>query len=188
MRIIAPRISPLAIGARVYISAPTQKNKPDFTDFIRPNENYHKPWLYHSFDKGYYDHYLKRIKRGVTQGFFVFDIQTDELVGVININNILLGNIGSASMGYCGDAAHTGQGYMADGMLLALSYALEKMGLHRLEANIQPGNIPSLNLVRKLGFRREGFSPKYLQIHGEWCDHERWAILDEDIRCKKNHI
>ena len=183
MRIIAPRISPLRMGTRVYISAPTQKNKPDFLDFIQRNEDYHKPWLYHSYDKAYYDHYLKRIKRGVTQGCFVFDIQTDGLVGVININNILLGGIGSASMGYCGDEARAGQGYMAEGMLLTLQYAIENIGLHRLEANIQPGNIPSLNLVRKLGFRQEGFSSKYLQIGGEWCDHERWAILDEDIIC-----
>jgi ribosomal-protein-alanine N-acetyltransferase len=52
--------------------------------------------------------------------------------------------------------------------------------LHRLEANIQPGNLSSIGLVRSLGFKKEGFSEKYLQINGEWMDHERWAILVEN--------
>ena len=42
--------------------------------------------------------------------------------------------------------------------------AFDELGFHRLEANIQPGNLASAALVSRLGFRREGFSPKYLFI------------------------
>jgi ribosomal-protein-alanine N-acetyltransferase len=45
-----------------------------------------------------------------------------------------------------------------------------------LEANIQPDNIPSLNLVRRLGFQREGYSAAFQLINSEWRDHVRWAI------------
>jgi ribosomal-protein-alanine N-acetyltransferase len=59
--------------------------------------------------------------------------------------------------------------------------AFGAMRLHRLEANIQPGNRESIRLVRRLGFRREGFSPRYLKIRGRWRDHERWAIVNEEF-------
>ncbi len=66
---------------------------------------------------------------------------------------------------------------MTEAADLAVRYAFDTLGLHRVEANIQPGNAPSIALVRRLGFAREGFSPRYLRISGEWRDHERWARL-----------
>ncbi|PCJ32669.1 MAG: hypothetical protein COA93_09085 [Alphaproteobacteria bacterium] len=178
---IIPSRAPLGIGKKCYIEAPTRKKMAAYKDFLHRNESYHRPWVYHSFKQEYYEHYLKRIKNGMLQGCFVIDSQTDNLVGIININNILLGPMRMASLGYYGDEAYAGKGYMAEGMTLAIKYAFESLGLHRLEANIQPGNTPSIRLVQKLGFRKEGFSPKYLQIGGKWCDHERWAILDEEF-------
>jgi ribosomal-protein-alanine N-acetyltransferase len=55
------------------------------------------------------------------------------------------------------------------------------LGLHRVEANIQPGNTRSIGLVQRLGFEKEGFSRRYLKVGGEWRDHERWALLAEDF-------
>jgi ribosomal-protein-alanine N-acetyltransferase len=70
---------------------------------------------------------------------------------------------------------------MREGLTLVLRHAFETIGLHRVEANIQPGNARSIALVERLGFRREGYSPRYLRIGGEWRDHVRYAILAEDV-------
>ena len=62
----------------------------------------------------------------------------------------------------------------------ALRDAFTRLRLHRLEANIQPGNAASIALAARCGFEREGFSPRYLKIGGRWRDHERWAILSDE--------
>jgi ribosomal-protein-alanine N-acetyltransferase len=101
------------------------------------------------------------------------------IVGVVNVSEIVRAAFQSAYLGYYAFRPHAGQGYMTEGLALLLRHAFRSLGLHRLEANIQPGNDPSRKLVRRLGFRKEGFSPRYLKIGGRWRDHERWAIVRE---------
>lgn len=87
-----------------------------------------------------------------------------------------------AYLGFYAGAAHAGQGFMGEGLRLVLRHAFRRLRLHRLEANIQPGNVASKRLVRRCGFRREGFSQRYLRVFGRWRDHERWAVTAEDVR------
>jgi ribosomal-protein-alanine N-acetyltransferase len=105
-----------------------------------------------------------------------------EIAGVINVSCILRGNFQNAFLGYYAFAGSAGQGFMVEGLRLVLRHAFEKLKLHRLEANIQPGNAASIGLVRGCGFMKEGFSRRYLKVAGGWRDHERWALLAEDFR------
>ena len=66
-----------------------------------------------------------------------------------------------------------------------ISCTFGALGLHRVEANIQPGNAPSIALARGAGFRLEGFSPRYLLIGGQWRDHERYAITNDEHAAAK---
>src|SRR5207237_4260491 len=88
----------------------------------------------------------------------------------------------SAYLGYAVGKSFARQGYMREGIELVLRHAFLNLRLHRVEANIQPGNKASISLAQSAGFRREGFSPRYLKIGGRWRDHERWAILADDWR------
>ena len=104
---------------------------------------------------------------------------SSELAGVINVTEIVRGPFQSAYLGYYAFVPFAGRGLMYQGLQLLLRHCFRDMKLHRLEANIQPQNSRSIDLVRALGFHREGFSPRYLKVCGRWRDHERWAILAE---------
>lgn len=102
------------------------------------------------------------------------------IVGTFHISNIVRGLFQSAYLGYEAFAPHQGKGFMSQGLALLLAEAFEALNLHRLEANIQAGNVASIALVARLGFVKEGYSKQYLRIGGkQWQDHERWAIINE---------
>jgi len=99
------------------------------------------------------------------------------IVGVINVTEIVRGAFQSAYLGYYGMVGFSRKGLMTEALNAAARYAFDDLGLHRMEANIQPENAASIALVRRAGFKKEGFSPRYLCINGKWRDHERWALL-----------
>lgn len=108
-----------------------------------------------------------------------------DLVGVVNVSEIVRGVFCNAYLGYEAFLPHAGRGLLREtlGLTVDLTFTPESaggMGLHRVEANIQPDNRRSIALVRSLGFRYEGYSPRYLRIGGVWRDHERWAITAEE--------
>jgi ribosomal-protein-alanine N-acetyltransferase len=128
--------------------------------------------------------YLERCRQPGYAGLLLRRRSDDAILGSINLSEIVRGPFQSAYLGYQIGAPFARQGYMAEGLGLVLHYAFVRLKLHRLEANIQPQNRPSLALAARLGFRREGLSRRYLKIAGRWRDHERWAILAEDWRVR----
>lgn len=106
--------------------------------------------------------------------------EKEELIGCINISEIVRGAFQSAYLGYYAFQPYQGKGLMKKAMIQVINYAFKELKLHRLEANIQPENIKSIALVQSLGFKKEGFSERYLKINSEWKDHNRYAITTED--------
>ena len=129
--------------------------------------------------------YVERCRQPNYVGLLLRRRSDGAILGSINLSEIVRGPFQSAYLGYQIGAPFARHGCMTEGLGLVLHYAFSRLKLHRLEANIQPQNQPSLALVTRLGFRREGLSPRYLKIAGRWRDHERWAILAEDWRKKK---
>src|SRR4051794_36259046 len=129
---------------------------------------------------------LARDRREDTEAFLVRRTDNDALIGVFVLSQIFRKGFQNAYLGYYGSGENAGQGYMTEGLELVLEEAFGPLGLHRVEANIQPDNRASLALVERAGFRREGFSPRYLKIGGRWRDHVRYALLAEEWATRRS--
>jgi ribosomal-protein-alanine N-acetyltransferase len=166
-----------ATTTRIGIRRPTATDEKEFVALIQASKSLHDPWVNLPDSPQRYSEYLRSRNGQTDDGFLICQRATSQIMGVINLNCIVRRLFQSTYLGYAIGAPFAHQGYMTEAIQLVSHYAFEQMKLHRLEANIQPGNAASIALVKKCGFRKEGFSPRYLMIAGEWRDHERWALL-----------
>jgi ribosomal-protein-alanine N-acetyltransferase len=164
----------------VTLSAPTAADTAEVIAAVRASRALHHPWLFPPDTPAAFAAYLDRAAREDQAGFLIRHRSCGGLVGIVNVNHIVRGGFESGNLGYAAFASHAGRGLMTEALRAVLAAVFGDLGLHRVEANIQPGNAPSLALARRLGFRKEGFSRRYLHINGDWRDHERWALLAED--------
>jgi [ribosomal protein S5]-alanine N-acetyltransferase len=105
----------------------------------------------------------------------------ERLVGQLTINNIVRRAFCSGYAGYWIDSRFAGRGIMPTALALAVDHAFTVAGLHRIEVNIRPENVPSRRVVEKLGFRQEAYHERYLHIDGDWRDHIGYALTTEDV-------
>lgn len=163
--------------SRVEVRPVRRGDAPRLIVLNRENVEYHLPWERPFTDQAGFDVSFDRSLVGAKMLLLALETSSGEPVGVFNVNDIVLGNFRSAHLGYWG-YAHTGRrGLMTEALRAVVRIAFDELGLHRVEANIQPGNARSIALARRAGFAKEGFSPKYLFLDGAWRDHERWALL-----------
>jgi ribosomal-protein-alanine N-acetyltransferase len=168
-----------ARGERAYIRAPSEADAGEFCARARASVDLHRPWVHPPLDLDAYRAYLARFGGKGDQGYLVCRADDDAIAGFVNLNNIVRGSYQSAEMGYAAFEPSAGQGLMTEGVILAVRVAFADLHLHRVEAGIQPGNHRSHALIRRCGFRLEGYSPGYLFIDGAWRDHYRYGITVE---------
>jgi [ribosomal protein S5]-alanine N-acetyltransferase len=103
------------------------------------------------------------------------------LAGQVTLDNIVRGAMRGGHLGYWIDRRVAGQGMASLAVALVCDHAFGAVGLHRVEADIRPENLPSRRLVERLGFRQEGLLRRFLDIDGDWRDHLAYALLAEDL-------
>jgi [ribosomal protein S5]-alanine N-acetyltransferase len=165
--------------SRVVLRALSANDRDEFVGAMVRSRSLHHPWVAPPTTAEEFDAMLRRTE-DVSFASLLVRVRADgRLAGFFNISEMVRRGFQSAFLGYGAVAGLDGRGYMTDGLRLVLAHAFGELALHRLEANIQPGNAASIALVSRCGFVREGFSEQYLKIDGEWRDHERWAIRAE---------
>jgi ribosomal-protein-alanine N-acetyltransferase len=166
----------------VYLRPPAAQDRDEFISLMRASRSFHRPWATAPTDEERFAAYLADSRRADFEAMLLCREDDLAILGFFNLSQIVRRSLQSAYLGYAVGKPYAGQGYMRAGVRLVLRYGFTDLKLHRIEANIQPGNHASIALARGAGFHREGFSPRYLKIAGRWRDHERWAMLADDWR------
>jgi ribosomal-protein-alanine N-acetyltransferase len=172
---------------RVQIRPPGNRDEREFVSLMRASRSFHRPWATAPTDSERFRAYLLDSRRPDFEAMLLCREEDEAILGFLNLSQIARGSMQSAYLGYAIGKPFARQGYMREGIQLVLRRAFVEMRLHRIEANIQPGNSASVALARGAGFRREGFSPRYLKISGRWRDHERWALLADEWRSSSGY-
>jgi ribosomal-protein-alanine N-acetyltransferase len=170
--------------SRVYLRTPGPADDEEFIGLMRASRAFHRPWATAPSDSDRFNAYLADSRRPDFEAMLVCRLEDEAIIGFFNLSQIARGLLQSAYLGYAVGKPFAGQRYMREGIDLVLRHAFLGLKLHRVEANIQPGNGASIALAQGAGFRREGFSPRYLKIGGRWRDHERWALLSDEWRAQ----
>jgi ribosomal-protein-alanine N-acetyltransferase len=172
----------LGQNGRVFLRSPAPSDRDEFITLMRASRSFHRPWATAPTDDDRFDAYLTDSRRVDFEAMLLCRSEDLAILGFFNLSQIVRRSFHSAYLGYAVGKPYAGHGYMREGIELVVRRAFTDLKLHRIEANIQPGNQASIALARGAGFQREGFSPRYLKIGGRWRDHERWAILADDWR------
>ena len=111
---------------------------------------------------------VRQVELGLGEAWLL--VRGAEVIGRINLANLVRGSFQSCSLGYWVDGAHTRRGLATALVEHAVRRGLA-LGLHRLEAGTVPANTASQAVLRRCGFEELGRAPAYLFVAGEWRDH-----------------
>jgi len=114
--------------------------------------------------------------------FLIFDSTSDELLGGLTLGGIRRGVAQAATLGYWMGAPHAGKGRMTRAVAAVARFGFDSLRLHRIEAACIPDNAPSIALLERNGFQREGFARAYLKIDDAWRDHILLALLEGEAK------
>lgn len=169
----------MTLSPLLYLREICQQDEERFIQTMKKSHDFHQPFTTPPQTKEAFHTYFLRSQLDNQKGYLVLN-QEHHIVGVFNVNEIVRGFFQSGYLGYYASVDYAGKGLMSHGLKLVLKEIFTELKLHRIEANIQPNNTSSIQLVTRNGFIKEGFSPRYLKINGIWSDHVRYALTNED--------
>ena len=177
-------------GERVFLRPPKRRDALKWQKLRMSSKSFLVPWepswdassctrrAYLRYFKN--SNYLANMDRAYS--FLIFKTDDKALLGGINIGNVRRGVSQSASLGYWIGEKHSRNGYMKEALKLLIPSLFVDLTLNRIEAATLEENIASKNLLKKIGFKKEGVLRKYLKINGAWRDHILYGLLENDFK------
>ena len=177
-------------GERVFLRPPKRRDALKWQKLRMSSKSFLVPWepswdassctrrAYLRYFKN--SNYLANMDRAYS--FLIFKTDDKTLLGGINIGNVRRGVSQSASLGYWIGEKYSRNGYMKEALKLLIPSLFVDLRLNRIEAATLEENIASKNLLKKIGFKKEGVLRKYLKINGNWRDHILYGLLESDFK------
>ena len=162
----------------ITIKKVSPRDEIEFLRVARASRSIHNAWVKVPLTVSAFRRYVNDMRTAEDQAFVVRRRDTGSIAGVVELQDIFMGDFKNAYIIYYAFEGHQRKGLMKQAVIEVIQIAFSKLKLHRLEANIQPENKASKKLAKTCGFSKEGYSPKFLKKGGQWCDHERWALLN----------
>lgn len=167
-------------GKKVFLRYVTMDDFGEMQTLFRESRKFYKGLIDTPDSLEKFKAYVERNASDANECFVICRRDDERIVGAVNLSQIFRKSFQNAYLGYSLGVKYVGNGFMTEAVALVLRHAFKNLKLHRVEANVQPENLPSIAVLRRCGFTKEGFSRKYLKVAGKWRDHERFAIIRED--------
>ncbi|MDR3501689.1 MAG: GNAT family protein [Legionella sp.] len=155
------------------------EDEEQFIDVMKKSKEFYYPFITPITEHEQFHQYYLESRTESLKSYLALD-DNETIVGVFTISEIVRGCFQSGYLGYGVNVDYAGAGLMSQALKMVLEKAFLELKLHRVEANVQPTNTPSIRFITQNGFRKEGFSPRYLKVNNQWCDHFRFALTYED--------
>ena len=186
---ISEAAGPVVEGQGVTLRPPRTTDYADWSALREASRDYLTPWeptwpeddLSRAAFRRRIGVYAREMELGTAWPLFVFDSDSEKLVGAITLSNIRRGVAEVGTLGYWVGQNHAGRGYATAGVRAMLGFAFDTLKLHRIEAACVPANVRSRRVLEKSGFRHEGEARAYLKINGAWADHLLFGIVQDDV-------
>lgn len=179
---------PVLHGQGLLLRPPRPADYAEWAELRELSRDYLQPWepawseddLTRSAFRRRLSIYSREMELGTAWPLFVYQLESERLMGAITLSNIRRGVAENATMGYWIGLPYAGQGVGTSGVRLILDFAFSTLQLHRVEAACVPTNKASRRVLEKVGFREEGLARAYLKINGSWADHLLFGILSDE--------
>ncbi len=177
-----------AAGGALTLRHPRWADFEAWADLRRENKDWLAPWEPGWSDANInrisYRTQLSRFKKLVQNGqaypFHIFYGADETLIGACNLTHVEKGSAQSARLGYWVGQRFARNGFARSSVGAVTQFAFDTLGLHRVEAGVQPDNAASITVLESQSFTFEGTARGYLKINGEWRDHTIYAKLSSD--------
>lgn len=102
--------------------------------------------------------------------------ESPELIGYIGFWRTQHAHYRS-EVGYALHPDHQGKGLAREALEAVIAFGFNQMGLHSIEANINPGNDASRQLLLRCGFVKEAYFRQNFYFNGQFLDSEIYSLL-----------